>query len=113
MPTVGFTEALLNDLDEAKTHDPYKRRRTIGPAVDGGWTSSGQPFYGGEKTPETIKGNSPRWDCSCSNYNCKCTEKKTGRKIAFGIDRAYKRAYNKRYRAWLRKQGKATQRKAA
>lgn len=107
MAEVGFTQALMNDLDEAKTHDPYKRRRTIGPAVDGGWTKRGQPFYGGEKTPETIKGTSPRWDCTCKKYNCKCKDKKTKRTIQFSIDRAWKRAYNKRYRRWLAKQGKA------
>lgn len=108
MPAVGFTEALLKDLSEVKAQNPFKNRRSIGPAVDKGWKF--HPFYGAPSA-DTIKSN--KFDCECSNYKCKCTHKPTGRVIRFGIDRAYKRAYNKRYRAWLRKQRRAEKRKAA
>lgn len=111
MPSVGFTEALLNDLTEKKAQNPYKNQSTIGPAVDGGWVRPmGQPWYGGKKVKSTKE--SGNYDCTCKNYLCTCRDAESGRTIRFGIDRAYKKAYNARYRAW-RAKAKRKAKKAA
>lgn len=92
-----FTRNLLTSLTEKKKHNPFKRKSSIGPAVYGGWVRKGQPFFGWKKMATTPE--SGGYDCECSNYRCTCT-REDGKKITVRIDRAYKKAYNKAYRAW-------------
>jgi len=92
-------------LDEAgKSQYPFKRRPSRGPAVKKGWKM--HPFY---HEPAKSDKRSERWDCSCSNYNCTCTDDLTDKTIKFRIDKSYKKEYNKAYRQWLK--GKAARKK--
>ncbi len=74
-------------LAEASKHYPYKNKKKLGPGPRGG-TNAEVPF----------------WKCTCSNYSCKCKGKE-GRTKTVVIDKGYKKAYNKEYKAWRRKQG--------
>lgn len=85
-------------LDEAgKSQYPFKNKRNRGPAVDKGW--KWHPFL---NRAAKFDSASERWDCSCSNYKCTCTDDLTDKTIKFQINKGYKKAYNKRYRQWLK-----------
>lgn len=85
---VGTPEEVLNEegepLEEGK-HSPFKRFKQIGigPRDDANKKRA-------------------KWRCKCSNYTCQCTGvgRAKGRKKTVQIDRGYKAAYNKEYKAW-------------
>lgn len=99
-----IAESDSDPLDEMKSQNPFKNKRIRGPAVDRGWMKKGHPFFGYQK--RTSDTRSERWDCGCSNYACTCTDKLTKRTIGFGVNKAWKKEYNKRYRAWVAGQAK-------
>jgi hypothetical protein len=68
-------------------HYPYANKKKLGPGPRGGTNAE-----------------VPEWKCKCSNYSCQCTGKE-GRKKTVKIDKGYKKAYNKEYKAWRKKQG--------
>lgn len=61
-----------------------------------------------EKGPSTTTPGTKRkkWRCRCSHYHCICTGKgkeNSGQVKHVEIGRAYKKGYNKRYKAWRAK----------
>lgn len=68
-------------------HYPYANKKKLGPGPRGG-TNAEVPF----------------WKCKCSNYTCQCKGKE-GQTKTVKIDKGYKKAYNKEYKAWRKKQG--------
>jgi hypothetical protein len=72
-------------FEVGKEHWPYKNKSTLGPG----------PLKGTNK-------QSDFWDCNCSNYRCTCKGPEGQRKIV-KIKKAYKKWYNKLYKAWLKK----------
>jgi len=80
-------EADETPIAEASKHYPFKNKAHLGP---------------GPREGENDKAS--KWTCSCSGYNCTCTSKDGQKKKVF-IDKGYKKAYNKEYKAWRAKQG--------
>jgi len=68
-------------------HYPFKRKAKLGPGPRKGTLAKAD-----------------QWDCTCNNYVCSCKGAE-GQKKRVQIDRAYKAAYNREYRAWRAKQG--------
>jgi hypothetical protein len=87
------TEAVKNLVtrviaERSARHYPFKRKSKLGP---------------GPRKSTLSKAD--QWDCSCNNYVCSCKGNE-GQKKRVTIDRAYKAAYNREYRAFLaRKNG--------
>jgi len=72
--------------EKSARHYPFKRKSKLGPGPRKGTLSQAD-----------------KWDCTCNNYVCSC--KGPDGKKTVRIDRAYKAAYNREYRAWKAKQG--------
>jgi len=73
-------------LAEASKHYPYKNKSKLGPGPRGGTNA---------KT-----GN---WTCKCANYKCACKGPE-GKKKTVVIEKPYKKAYNKEFKAWRKAQ---------
>jgi hypothetical protein len=81
---IGEADALL---EKGKEHWPYKNKSKLGPGPRGGENSQ-----------------TDGWNCKCANYKCACKGPE-GKKRTIVIDKGYKKAYNKEYKAWRAKQG--------
>jgi len=84
------------------THNPFKNIKK-GKHLGG---TSGDVAK--EKGPSTTTPGTKRkkWRCRCSHYHCICTGKgkeNSGQVKHVEIGRAYKKGYNKRYKAWRAK----------
>lgn len=74
---------LIEEIDRLleKEMSPFKRKDVLNKGPRGG---------------ENRKAN--KWDCECSDYECTCKNKDTGRKKTVKIKKKYKKGYNKEYK---------------
>lgn len=91
-------ESLIAEAAGGKKRSPFKTASKIGPGPRFGWRHGG---------PHKMKHKKrDYWDCSCTNYKCKCKGKE-GEDKTVNIKKGYKSGYNKEYKFW-RKSKKAS-----